>query len=155
MDASKCKHCKSEVEPLGFLERQALIKAKEKEGHVPYPVVFAVIGCAIWFSFWLGGDSVTGTVKANVNASPEKSLHFFVKGPAIGCKTQEDYKRGFNILINEEWEALAHMVASGRCTTLKDSTKIFIEDSTFSMAKIRVSGSTSAYWTGIEVPEER
>lgn len=152
VDAYKCKHCKSEVTPLSKAELKELIEAKKKESYVPYPIAFLAIGCAILFAFWIADDSISGSSKATApTAAPE---FLYVKGPAIGCKTKEDYQRSFSILVNEEWEALARIVASGRCITLRDSDKIFVEDSTLTMVRIRLSGSTEAYWTGIEVAQD-
>ncbi|PHQ15734.1 hypothetical protein [Marinobacter profundi] len=94
---------------------------------------------------------------ALVAERPSKSVtgEYYIGAIALGCVTEDVYSRAFSMMTNREWEALARVVESGQCVELPEGMRVHIEDSTFSMVRIRPAGEVTAYWTGIEVPIER
>ncbi len=154
-EAVKCKHCGSEVVPLSKDQKTQAIREAAKANYVPYPIVFLVF---IVIGFWIyfqASDGSSSAAPVSEKSSQTTESKYYIGDVAIGCNTEESYSRAFSMMVNEEWKALARMVASGRCVELPSGVRVYIEDSSFSQVKVRPAGEVTAYWTGIEVPEKR
>ena len=82
-----------------------------------------------------------------VNAQVQKTM----RGTFIGCAAKEDYTSAFRMMTVDDWEGVARLVASGRCTRLEKGTTVYMEDSTFTgLIRVRPRGETRSWWTGVE-----
>ena len=157
-EAMKCKHCGSELTPLADNELKRLKQEAAKAGHVPYPIVFLVlILCGVWIYFQANdAPAVSSAPQSSQTQTKNPSTgRYYMSSIGLGCATEALYERAFSMMVNDEWELVAEIVASGRCVRIEEGTRVHIEDSTLSMVKVRPAGSVDAYWTGLELPVER
>lgn len=74
-----------------------------------------------------------------------------VAGPDwVGCSSKEHYQELVRIAFEEDQNAFAEMIASGKCFALKDGAPVSVIDETSSdlgIVAIRGEGSRGAVWT--------
>ena len=70
-DATICKHCKSELEPLSQKEIKAFKKKEKKDNYVPGWLSLTIIGGVIFFAWWM---ATSGSGPSSSSSKPISSI---------------------------------------------------------------------------------
>lgn len=84
------------------------------------------------------------------------SGEMMVRKDGVGCRSQDDYNTLVKLVASGDKEAFARAyvagIAAGLCVTFKPGEIVYLEDTAFFSAQIRIrkKGETVGYWTAIE-----
>jgi len=69
----------------------------------------------------------------------------------IGCKSKDSYRSTLNMMMQDDWEAVARVLMVGDCIELPQGTVLYLDGANLTgLIRVRPKGTTGTWWTGSE-----
>jgi hypothetical protein len=68
------------------------------------------------------------------------------------CDTKDTYRQAVDMMKQHDWNAVARLVLSGKCTQITKDDVVYVEDvsSLTGLVRVHPRGKTTSWWTSAE-----